>query len=96
MGFEYNELYEKYKVLKQENRRLKDEIILLRRALTKEKMETYNFAGSTIIRKNDMGQGSNIITMNSTNEEKIQQIFNIYGDANCLERDYCTICRKAS
>ncbi len=50
MGFEYNELYEKYKVLKQENRRLKDEIISLRKALTKEKAGTYNLTGSAVIR----------------------------------------------
>ena len=40
MNPNYKELYEKYKILKEENKRLRDEVGLLRRILSKEESET--------------------------------------------------------
>lgn len=66
MDLKYNELYEKYRILERENKRLKDEIILLRKALTKEEVETYNSIDFTIIKESDTDQNSNIVTINSS------------------------------
>ncbi|NMB27978.1 MAG: hypothetical protein GX987_08020 [Tissierellia bacterium] len=54
MDLNYNELYEKCRFLEEENKRLKDEIIRLRKALTKEETETYSSVDSTIIKESSL------------------------------------------
>lgn len=66
MDLKYNELYEKYRIIERENKRLKDEIILLRKALAKEEVEACKSIDFTIIKESDTDQNSNIVTINSS------------------------------
>ncbi len=50
MDLRYKELYEKYRTLEQENKQLKDEIILLKKSLSKEDVEAYNSVDHIIIK----------------------------------------------
>lgn len=78
MDLNYNELYEKCITLEEENKRLKDEIIRLRKALTKEETETYSYVDSTIIKESSLDQSSNLVTMSSTSIEKIQLFMSLF------------------
>lgn len=78
MDLKYNELYEKYRILEEENKQLKDEIILLKKALTKEEAEGYNPVDYTIIKYSNIGQNKNIVTMNSTSKEKVQLFMSLF------------------
>ena len=78
MDLNYNELYEKFRFLEEENKRLKDEIILLRKALTKEETETYSSVDSTIINESNLEQSINLVTMNSTSIEKVQLFMSLF------------------
>lgn len=51
MNLNYKELYEKYKILEGENKRLRDEIGRLRKILPKEKLETDTSVDFTIVKE---------------------------------------------
>ena len=78
MKLNYNELYEKYRILEEENKRLKDEIELLRDALAKEESKAYSSANSTMIKETNLYQDRNLVTMNSTSKEKIQLFMSLF------------------
>lgn len=72
MNLNYKELYEKYKILEGENKRLRDEIGRLRKILPKEKLETDTSVDFTIVKETGLDYNYNLVTMNSTRKEKIQ------------------------
>ena len=78
MDLNYNELYEKCRILEEENKRLKDEIKLLRKALTREGSEAYSSVDFTMIKEVDLYQNSKLVTINSNSREKIQLFMSLF------------------
>ena len=78
MNLNYKELYEKYKTLEEENKRLRDEVELLRKILSKEESETDSFTDFIIVKETSLDQDDNLITMNSTSREKIQLFMSLF------------------
>lgn len=72
MNPNYKELYEKYKILKEENKRLRDEGELLRKILSKEETETNGSTDVTMVKEYCFDRNDNLVTMNSTSDEKIK------------------------
>ncbi|MGD9566887.1 MAG: hypothetical protein AB7V48_00965 [Sedimentibacter sp.] len=72
MKLSYNELYEKYKLLKEENKQLKNEVISLRRLLSGESSRIYNAANSGLNNEHNSNENINLVTMHSPNKDKIE------------------------
>ena len=68
----YDELYEKYKILELENKRLKEEIQQLRAKLISEKPEEYCTDNSNLPKEDIVEQPNTLITQNRSNKEKIE------------------------
>lgn len=66
MNSNYKELYEKYKILKEENKRLRDEVGLLRKILCKEESEANSSTDFTMIKETSLDRNDNLVAMNST------------------------------
>ena len=88
MNPNYKELYEKFKILKEENKRLKDEVELLRKILSKEESKTNSSTDFTLVKETSLDQNDNIITMNSTSKEKIKLFMSLFKgrDDVCAKR----------
>lgn len=74
----YNELYEKYRILKKENKQLKDEIVLLRKALNKKKTGDFDSVNLSIIMESGLKQNSNLLTINSDSREKVKLFMSLF------------------
>ena len=78
MNLNYKELYEKYKILEGENKRLRDEVGRLRKILSKEKLETDTSVDFTIVKETGLDYNDNLVTMNSASKEKIQLFMSLF------------------
>lgn len=78
MDLNYKELYEKYKILEKENRLLRDEVNLLKSKLSKEELETDNLMDFTMVKEDSLDENDDLVTMNSTSEEKIQLFMSLF------------------
>ena len=88
MNPNYKELYEKFKILKEENKRLKDEVELLRKILSKEESKTNSSTDFTLVKETSLDQNDNIITMNTPSKEKIKLFMSLFKgrDDVCAKR----------
>ncbi len=89
MNPNYKELYEKYEILKEENIRLRDEVELLRKILSKEESETNSSIDFTMVKETtSLDQNDNLVTMNSTSDEKIKLFKSLFKgrDDVCAKR----------
>lgn len=68
----YNELYEKYKLLEEENKHLKAEIQQLKAKLVIEKPELYCVNDTAMLKAEVQEQTNKIITQSSSSKEKIE------------------------
>jgi hypothetical protein len=78
MNLNYKELYEKYKILEGENKKLRDEVGRLRKILSKEKLEMDISADFTIVKETGLDYKDNLVTMNSASKEKIQLYMSLF------------------
>nr|WP_312578922.1 DEAD/DEAH box helicase family protein [Sedimentibacter sp.] len=78
MNLNYKELYEKYKILEDENKKLRDEVGRLRKILSKEKLEMDTSADFTIVKETGLDYNDNLVTMNSASKEKIQLFMSLF------------------
>lgn len=78
MNLNYKELYEKYKILEDENKKLRVEIVRLRKTLSKGKSETDTSANFTIVKETGLNYNDNLVTMNSASKEKIQLFMSLF------------------
>lgn len=70
MNSNYNELFEKYKILEEENKWLRDEVERLRKLLSKEESGTDSSADFDIVKETSLEQNDNLVTMNSSSKER--------------------------
>ncbi|HZK61828.1 MAG TPA: DEAD/DEAH box helicase family protein, partial [Anaerovoracaceae bacterium] len=68
----YDELYEKYMILEEENKRLKEELQQLRVKLVSEKTEAYSTDINLQTKEDVLEQTDTLITQNSSSKEKIE------------------------
>lgn len=78
MNSNYNELFEKYKILEEENKWLRDEVERLRKLLSKEESGTDSSADFDIVKETSLEQNDNLVTMNSSSKEKIQLFLSLF------------------
>ena len=74
----YDELYKKYILLKEENNRLINEIQLLKIKLSYFKSEEYNNLDSSFINESKIIQSENTINQLSSNSEKIDLFLSLF------------------
>lgn len=72
MDLNYNELYEKCRILEGENKRLKDEIELLRKVLANEGSEAYSSVDFTMIKETHLYQDRNLVTRDFANKNLLE------------------------
>src|SRR5690554_5619090 len=72
MKLSYNELYKKHKLLEEENKRLKNEVISLRMLLSGERTGTYDSTNSILDKEANSDENNNLVTMYSSNKDKIE------------------------
>lgn len=78
MDLKYKELYEKYKIIEKENKLLRAEVELLRSKLSKKELETDDLMDFTMVKEASLDENDDLVTMNSTSEEKIQLFMSLF------------------
>lgn len=79
----YVELYEKYKILEEENKKLKEELLQLKGKFLSEKTEAYCADIDLLGKKDTLCKSKTLVTQNSSSKEKIelfQSLFKGRGD----------------
>ena len=84
----YKELYEKYKILKEENKRLRDEVELLKKIISKEESEANSSTDFIMVKETSLDLNDSLVTMNSPSEEKIKLFMTLFKGRNdiCAKR----------
>lgn len=88
MNPNYKELYEKYKILEEENKRLRNEVELLSKILSKKETETNSSTDFIMVKESSLDRNDNLVTMNSTSGEKIKLFMTLFKgrDDVCAKR----------
>ena len=68
----YVELYEKYKILEEENKKLKEELLQLKGKFLSEKTEAYCADIDLLGKKDTLCKSKTLVTQNSSSKEKIE------------------------